>query len=364
MRQFERRNEKLRKSGQIDWAFAEALAFGTLLQEGTTVRLSGQDSRRATFSQRHAVIYDQITNAEYIPLNHITEDQARLHIYDSLLSEYAVAAFEYGYSVQNQDALVIWEAQFGDFANGAQIVFDQFLSAAEEKWGQTCSLVALLPHGYEGQGPEHSSARLERFLQLCAEGNMIVCNLSTPANYFHALRQQVLREVKKPLVLMTPKSLLRHPKTVSSPNELTEGEFLPVIGAGKDPAKVKRIVVCSGKIYYDLLSELDKHPDEQDRIALIRLEQYYPWPHDALYKELERYNTDVEICWAQEEPANMGAWTYARPLLKSTLRSAKFGHDPRVQYAGRHPGASPATGSSMVHQLEQEEVIASALLLV
>ncbi|MCY3630323.1 MAG: multifunctional oxoglutarate decarboxylase/oxoglutarate dehydrogenase thiamine pyrophosphate-binding subunit/dihydrolipoyllysine-residue succinyltransferase subunit [Rhodothermaceae bacterium] len=363
MRQFERRNEKLRKSGQIDWAFAEALAFGTLLQEGTTVRLSGQDSRRATFSQRHAVIYDQITNAEYIPLNHITEEQARLHIYDSLLSEYAVAAFEYGYSVQNQDALVIWEAQFGDFANGAQIVFDQFLSAAEEKWGQTCSLVALLPHGYEGQGPEHSSARLERFLQLCAEGNMMVCNLSTPANYFHALRQQVLREVKKPLVLMTPKSLLRHPKTVSPPKELTEGEFLPVIGADKDPAKVKRIVVCSGKIYYDLLSELDKHPDEQDRIALIRLEQYYPWPHDALYKELERYNTDVEICWAQEEPANMGAWTYARPLLKSTLRSAKFGHDPRVQYAGRHPSASPATGSSMVHQLEQDEVIASALLL-
>lgn len=363
MRQFERRNEKLRKSGQIDWAFAEALAFGTLLQEGTTVRLSGQDSRRATFSQRHAVIYDQITNAEYIPLNHITEDQARLHIYDSLLSEYAVAAFEYGYSVQNQDALVIWEAQFGDFANGAQIVFDQFLSAAEEKWGQTCSLVALLPHGYEGQGPEHSSARLERFLQLCAEGNMVVCNLSTPANYFHALRQQALREVKKPLVLMTPKSLLRHPKTVSSPKELTEGGFLPVIGANKDPDKVERIVICSGKIYYDLLSELDKHPDEQDRIALIRLEQYYPWPNDALYKELERYNNDVEICWAQEEPANMGAWTYARPLLKSTLRSAKFGNDPRVQYAGRHPSASPATGSSMVHQLEQEEVVASALLL-
>ena len=193
------------------------MAFGTLLQEGTTVRLSGQDSRRATFSQRHAVIYDQGTNDEYVPLNNITENQAKLHIYDSLLSEYAVAAFEYGYSVENKNALVIWEAQFGDFSNGAQIVYDQFLSAAEEKWGQESSLVTLLPHGYEGQGPEHSSARLERFLQLCAEGNMIVCNLSTPGNYFHALRQQVQRDVKKPLILMTPKSLLRHPRAISSP---------------------------------------------------------------------------------------------------------------------------------------------------
>lgn len=362
MRQFERRNEKLHKDGHIDWAFAEALAFGTLLQERVLIRLSGQDSRRATFSQRHAVIYDQNTNEEFIPLNHITDDQAKLHIYDSLLSEYAVAAFEYGYSVQNQDALVIWEAQFGDFANGAQIIFDQFLSAAEEKWGQTCGLVALLPHGYEGQGPEHSSARLERFLQLCAEGNMIVCNLSTPANYFHALRQQVIRDVKKPLVLMTPKSLLRHPKTISSPKELTDGKFMPVIGGEKDPSKVERIVICSGKIYYDLLTAMDKHPDLIDKTALIRLEQHYPWPNEALYNELEQYNPEVEICWAQEEPANMGAWTYARPLLESTLRSANFGINPIIQYAGRHPSASPATGSSMVHQLEQDEIMQSALL--
>ncbi len=360
IRQLQRRDDKLRKSGHIDWAFAETLAFGTLLQEGTTIRLSGQDSRRATFSQRHAVIYDQITNEEYIPLNNVSETQAKLHIYDSLLSEFAVAAFEYGYSVQNQNALVIWEAQFGDFANGAQIVFDQFLSSAEEKWGQTCSLVTLLPHGYEGQGPEHSSARLERFLQLCAEGNMIVCNLSTPSNYFHALRQQVLRDVKKPLVLMTPKSLLRHPMAISSPEELTDGEFHPVISGGKDPEKIDRIVICSGKIYYDLLSELHQHANE-DSIALIRLEQYYPWPQTALHDELEKYRKDVEICWAQEEPANMGAWTYARPLLQSTLRSVNFGQDPKIHYAGRHPSASPATGSSMVHELEQKEIIRGAL---
>lgn len=363
MRQFERRNQQLYSSGKIDWAFAEALAFGSLLQEGTTVRLSGQDSRRATFSQRHAVIYDQVTNYEYIPLNHISSDQAKLYIYDSLLSEFAVAAFEYGYSVENSQALVIWEAQFGDFANGAQIVFDQFLSSAEEKWGQTSGLVALLPHGYEGQGPEHSSARLERFLQLCAEGNMIVCNLSTPANYFHALRQQVIRDVKKPLVLMTPKSLLRHPKAISSPKELLDGTFLPVIGASKDPEKVTRIVICSGKIYYDLLAELEKHSEKQELTALIRLEQYYPWPQSLLHDEFQQYNKDVEICWAQEEPANMGAWTYARPLLKSSLRSAGFGQDPYIQYAGRQPGASPATGSSMVHELEQGEVVLSALLL-
>ncbi|MCY4172275.1 MAG: multifunctional oxoglutarate decarboxylase/oxoglutarate dehydrogenase thiamine pyrophosphate-binding subunit/dihydrolipoyllysine-residue succinyltransferase subunit [Bacteroidetes bacterium] len=363
MRQFERRNQKFLDRGEIDWAFAEALAFGTLLQEGTSIRLSGQDSRRATFSQRHAVIYDQDTNEEYISLNHITENQAKLHIYDSLLSEYAVAAFEYGYSVENSNALVIWEAQFGDFANGAQIVFDQFLSSAEEKWGQTSSLVALLPHGYEGQGPEHSSARLERFLQLCAEGNMVVCNLSTSANYFHVLRQQVIQETKKPLVLMTPKSLLRHPMAVSSPDELINGGFLPVISADKDPEKVKRIVICCGKIYYDLLVELEKHSDKNETVALVRLEQYYPWPQSLLHRELEQYNNDVEICWAQEEPANMGAWTYARPLLKSTLRSAGFGQDPYIQYAGRHPSASPATGSSMVHQLEQDEVVTSALLI-
>ena len=365
MRQFARRDKGLREAGRIDWAFAEALAFGTLLQEGTTVRLSGQDSRRATFSQRHAVIYDQVTNEEYIPLNNMQENQARLHIYDSLLSEYAVAAFEYGYSVANCDALVIWEAQFGDFSNGAQIVFDQFLSAAEEKWGQTSSLVALLPHGYEGQGPEHSSARLERFLQLCAEGNMIVCNLSTPANYFHALRQQVLRTMKKPLILMTPKSLLRHPEAISSPEELTGGGFKPVIGAERDAQSVKRVVVCSGKVYYDLAAGLREQNEEtQTAIALVRLEQYYPLPRKELREELGRYSVDCEFCWAQEEPANMGAWTYIRPELSSVLRSLHPGNEFRIQYAGRLPSASPATGSAKVHQLEQGEVIESALTVL
>ena len=362
MQQFKRRNDTLKSHGRMDWAFAEALAFGSLLQQGITVRQSGQDSRRATFSQRHAVVYDQQTNEEYIPLNHIVDGQAKLHIYDSLLSEYAVCAFEYGYSVANQKALVVWEAQFGDFANGAQIVFDQFLSAAEEKWGQTSSLVTLLPHGFEGQGPEHSSARLERFLQLCAEGNMIVCNLSTPANYFHALRQQVLREAKKPLILMTPKSLLRHPDAVSSPEDLTDGQFQPVIGAGIAPEKVERVVICSGKVYYDLLADLRKDPEKLEVIALVRLEQYYPLPRAALSSELGRYGSDCTFCWAQEEPANMGAWTYVRPELESVLRSLYPGEVFSIQYAGRHPSASPATGSAKVHQMEQSEVIESALL--
>ena len=363
MQQFRRRDDTLKEHGRMDWAFAEALAFGSLLQEGITVRQSGQDSRRATFSQRHAVVYDQQTNEEYIPLNHIAEGQAKLHIYDSLLSEYAVCAFEYGYSVANQQALVIWEAQFGDFANGAQIVFDQFLSAAEEKWGQTSSLVALLPHGYEGQGPEHSSARLERFLQLCAEGNMIVCNLSTPANYFHALRRQALSEAKKPLILMTPKSLLRHPGAVSSPDDLTDGQFQPVISADNHSDDVKRVVICSGKVYYDLLAELNKDEEKASAIALVRLEQYYPLPRTALSDELGRFSPDCSFCWAQEEPANMGAWTYVRPELESILRSLYPGQSFSLQYAGRHPSASPATGSAAVHQLEQAEILESALLM-
>ncbi len=358
--QFQRRDQRMRTEGRIDWAFAEALAFGTLLVEGTTVRLSGQDSRRATFSQRHAVIYDQKTGEEYVPLNNITDSQEKLFIYDSLLSEYAVCAFEYGYSVANADALVMWEAQFGDFSNGAQIVFDQYLSAAEEKWGQCSSLVVLLPHGYEGQGPEHSSARPERFLQLCAEGNMIVCNLSTPANYFHVLRRQVKRDVKKPLVLMTPKSLLRHGKAISSPEEITSGKFMAVIPSPKDPAKITRVLITSGKVYYDLLLAIQKDPKKTERIALVRVEQLYPFPWQSLQRELARYSASCEFVWVQEEPANMGAWTYIQSYLRSVLRTT-FGSDhPRLEYAGRTPSASPATGSAMVHKIEQDQVVQDA----
>ena len=259
-RQFDKRDDLFFEKERIDWAFAETLAFGSLLQERTNIRLSGQDARRATFSQRHAVLVDQEDGSEYTPLNHLNDDQAELLIYDSLLSEYAVLGFEYGYSVSDPSALVIWEAQFGDFANGAQIIWDQYISAAEEKWGQASSLVALLPHGYEGQGPEHSSARLERFLQLCAEQNMIVANFSTPANYFHALRRQVKRDVKKPLIVMTPKSLLRHPMCVSTPQELTDGGMQEVIPATADPSGVQRHILCSGKVYYDLMKALDDRP--------------------------------------------------------------------------------------------------------
>ncbi len=363
LRQFSRRDKLFHEEQQIDWAFAETLAFGTLLVEGTHVRLSGQDSRRATFSQRHAVLYDQQTGAEYIPLNHVREGQARLYIYDSLLSEYAVCGFEYGYAVADSSALVLWEAQFGDFVNGAQIVFDQFLSAAEEKWGQTCSLVVLLPHGYEGQGPEHSSARLERFLQLCAENNMIVCTLSTPANYFHALRRQVRRAVKKPLILMTPKSLLRHPLAVSSPDELTEGGFQAVVPAQADPANARRLLLCSGKVYYDLVKAIEESEHGPGRLAVARIEQFYPFPEAEVRAELERFRNAQDVFWVQEEPANMGAWSFLRHRLDALLEDLHGDCTRRVRYAGRPASASPATGSAKVHELEQARLIGEALAL-
>ncbi|MFQ5569001.1 MAG: multifunctional oxoglutarate decarboxylase/oxoglutarate dehydrogenase thiamine pyrophosphate-binding subunit/dihydrolipoyllysine-residue succinyltransferase subunit [Rhodothermales bacterium] len=361
LRQFSRRDKLFHDDRRIDWAFAEALAFGSLLLEGTYIRLSGQDSRRATFSQRHAVLYDQETGDEYIPLNHIREGQSRLYIYDSLLSEYAVCGFEYGYSVADPPALVIWEAQFGDFGNGAQIIFDQFLSAAEEKWGQKSSLVVLLPHGYEGQGPEHSSARLERFLQLCAESNMIVCNLSTPASYFHALRRQVKREVKKPLVLMTPKSLLRHPLAISSPDELSEGRFQCVIPAATDPKGAERLIFCSGKVYYDLVKALQADEAGQGKIAIARIEQFYPFPGDEVRAELERYGAVKEVLWVQEEPANMGAWPFLRARIDELLEELHGDCAQQVRYVGRPPSASPATGSAKVHELEQRRLVNEAL---
>jgi 2-oxoglutarate dehydrogenase E1 component len=361
-RQFDKRDTLFYEEERVDWAFAETLAFGSLLQEGTKVRLSGQDSRRATFSQRHAVLIDQETGEEYTPLNHLADDQAPLLIYDSLLSEYAACGFEYGYSVGDPSALVCWEAQFGDFANGAQIVWDQFVSAAEEKWGQTSSLVALLPHGYEGQGPEHSSARLERFLQLAAEQNMVVGNFSTPANYFHALRRQVKRDVQKPMIVMTPKSLLRHPMCVSPPEAFIDGGVQEVIPAENDPSGVERHVLCSGKVYYDLVKAREELPDaEQEKIAITRLEQFYPFPKADLKAELERYADADEVVWAQEEPENMGAWRFLRYRLDALLEAIHGPCEKEVQYVGRPSSASPATGSAKVHSREQELVVSDAL---
>lgn len=361
IRQFERRETLFEKEKRIDWAFAEALAIGSLLLDGNRVRLSGQDSRRGTFSHRHAVLYDQTTGAEYIPLNNIREDQAKLLIYDSLLSEYAACAFEYGYSVADPDALVMWEAQFGDFANGAQIVYDQFLSAAEEKWGQRSSLVLLLPHGYEGQGPEHSSSRLERFLQLCAEDNMIVATFTTPANFFHALRRQVKRKVKKPLIVMSPKSLLRHPQVVSAPEDLTEGEFKAIYPAEADPKEAKRLIFCSGKVYYDLIKDLTE--EQKKSIAITRIEQFYPWPEEEVRAEIERYKDVRDVVWVQEEPANQGAWSYLRNLLEDLLESVHGECAKRIKYIGRPASASTATGSADVHQSEQNAIVKQALKL-
>lgn len=359
IRQFERRETLFQEEKRIDWGFAEALAIGSLLLDGSRVRLSGQDSRRGTFSHRHAVLYDQTNGAEYIPLNNIRDDQASLLIFDSLLSEYAACAFEYGYSVADPDALVIWEAQFGDFANGAQIVYDQFLSAAEEKWGQRSSLVLLLPHGYEGQGPEHSSARLERFLQLCAEDNMIVASFTTPANLFHALRRQVKRKVKKPLVIMSPKSLLRHSQVVSTPEDLSEGHFHAVYPADADPKKAKRLVFCSGKVYYDLIKEQTE--EEKDTIAIARIEQFYPWPEADVRAEIKRYKNVEDVVWVQEEPANQGAWSFLRNLLEDLLEEEHGECAKRIKYIGRAASASTAAGLAEIHQSQQDAIINQTL---
>ena len=361
-RQFERR-QKMYVENKVDWGFAEALAFGSLLLEGALIRLAGQDSRRGTFSHRHAVLYDQSNGNEFIPLNNIQEEQASLLVYDSLLSEYAACGFEYGYSVANLGALVLWEAQFGDFANGAQIIYDQFLSASYEKWGQECKLVLLLPHSYEGQGPEHSSARLERFLQMCAEGNMAVCNFTTPANYFHALRRQVKQTIPRPLVVMAPKSLLRHQSAVSTPDELFAGklqELIPAEVQGPDE-QVKRIIFCSGKVYYDLNETLQKDEQLKNQIAITRVEQFYPFPGEQVRRELERFKHTTDVLWVQEEPKNMGAWTFIHTRINAILEETHGTCEARMRYVGRNASASTATGSARVHQAEQEKLINEAL---
>jgi 2-oxoglutarate dehydrogenase E1 component len=358
IRRFLDNRRKAIETGEgIDWALGEALAFGSLLDEGHRVRLSGQDSERGTFSQRHSVLIDQDTEARYVPLNNLRDGQARYEVINSMLSEEAVLGFEYGYSLAEPNALTLWEAQFGDFANGAQVVFDQFISSGERKWLRMSGLVCLLPHGYEGQGPEHSSARLERYLQMCAEDNMQVANCTTPANYFHILRRQLKRDIRKPLILMTPKSLLRHKRAVSRLDEMAIGtSFHRVLWDDAeylksekirlvDNEKIRRVVLCSGKVYYDLYEEREKR--EINDVYLMRVEQLYPFPLKALVTELSRFK-NADIVWCQEEPKNMGAWTAVEPYLEWVMNQiGRKGQRPR--YTGRPPAAATASGVMSKH---------------
>lgn len=350
-----RRVEALANGGPIDWAFAESLAFGSLLLENTPVRLSGQDCRRGTFSHRHAVFYDYETRERYIPLEHLDPTQAKFCVHNSFLSEFAVLGFDYGYSLSYPSMLTLWEAQFGDFSNGAQVIIDQFISSAESKWQTPSDLVMLLPHGYEGMGPEHSSARLERFLQLCAEKNMIVGNFTTPAQYFHALRRQKHRDFRKPLILMTPKSLLGRPEAVSPEADFLEGscfqEVLPDTKDFANPADVSRVIFCSGKVYYDLVA----HRQEKgiENAAIIRIEQLYPFHRELVSAIISQYSKATSFVWCQEEPLNMGAWSYISPRLEMAVGS-------KIRYAGRGTASSPAPGSKAIHYREQKQLLAQA----
>jgi 2-oxoglutarate dehydrogenase, E1 component len=351
----ERRRKIWRDGGPYDWAFAEALAFGSLLLEGTPVRLSGQDSRRGTFSQRLSVLYDEVTRERYIPLNNLAPDQARFCVYNSPLSEYAVLGFDYGYSMDYPSMLCLWEAQFGDFANGAQIIIDQFIASSEAKWQRPSSIVMLLPHGYEGQGPEHSSARLERFLQLCAEENMQVCNFTTPAQYFHALRRQIRRTYRKPLIIMTPKSLLRLEQAVSRSEDFTNSRFYEILDDPAKPKKADRVILCTGKVYYDLLAYREKN-GLNDKVAIIRIEQIYPLHSEKLKRIVAGYKSAKTIVWCQEEPQNMGAWFFLAYRLADLLSST-------IKYAGRPPAASPATGSIVMHKKQQAALVKDAFTI-
>ena len=356
----DRRRKVVAENGPIDWATAEALAFGTLLVEGTPVRLSGQDSSRGTFSQRHASLVDQKTGHEYAPLDHISETQARFEVWDSHLSEAAVLGFEYGYSIADPTTLTLWEAQFGDFANGAQWIIDQFISSAHVKWGRMSGLVMLLPHGFEGQGPEHSSGRPERFLQLCAEDNLQIVNCTTPAQYFHVLRRQMRRPFRCPLVIFTPKSLLRAPRATSRVEDLATGRFQTVIddAAVRDPAQVRHLLLCWGKVYYDLVGHREKRDgvgegEARGDVAIVRVEELYPWPAEPLAKIRDRYANAERLVWVQEEPANMGGWEFVREWLRELWRR-------EFAYAGRKPTASPAVGSQRVHHEELAAFLAAA----
>jgi 2-oxoglutarate dehydrogenase E1 component len=357
LRQLAKRAEIVENNEKkIDWGFAEALSIGSLLKSGTTVRLTGQDAERGTFSHRHAILHGTTTDQEFIPLNNLDEDQATFYPYNSLLSEYAALSFEFGYSATNLDALVIWEAQFGDFANGAQISIDQYISTSEAKWGQKSNLVMTLPHAYEGQGPEHSSARLERYLQLCAEDNMQVVNLTTPAQYFHILRKQVKQNNKRPLIIMSPKSLLRHKLAVSKAEDLTNGSYKPFLPDKEVENKnqIDRVVLCSGKVYYDLYKYRDKN--DLSNVAIARIEQFYPFPDQDVKDMLDEYEEVDNIVWCQEEPENMGAWRFLRPLIQNELNE-----NQHLRYAGREASASPAAGQKKIHQAEQELLIKQAL---
>ena len=362
-RLLERRREMIETGKGLDWSTAEALAFGSLLIEGSPVRLSGQDSARGTFSQRHAVLVDQESEELYAALNHLREGQAPYEVVDSLLSEAAVLGYEYGYSLAAPDTLVLWEAQFGDFANGAQVIIDQFVISGESKWLRMSGLVMLLPHGAEGQGPEHSSARVERYLQLCAEDNVQVVNCTTPANYFHVLRRQLHREFRKPLIIMTPKVLLRHKRAVSELAELgPKSSFHRVLWDAGKPGpdkRIKRVVLCSGKLYYELEEERDKRKAKD--VYILRLEQLYPFPNDPLAFELGRF-TGAEMVWCQEEPENQGPWTFVAPRIDKVLNRIKAKHS-RVRYIGRPDAAAPAAGSFRSHVVGQERAIDEALTL-
>lgn len=334
----------------VDWGMGELLAYGSLLWEGTSVRLSGQDCCRGTFSHRHAMLMDQIKEQEYVPLDHLKADQGRFDVYNSSLSEYAVLGFEFGYSIANPQALVLWEAQFGDFANGAQIIFDQYIATAEQKWMQKFPLTVLLPHGFEGQGPEHSSARIERFLTLGGDHNMQIVNPTTPAQLFHLLRRQIIRQVKKPLIIFTPKGLLRLPACSSKLDEFTSGSFKEILSDPDAPARVIRLVLCSGRIYYDLIAEREK--TQTQHMMIVRIEQLYPLDVETLKAIISKCSVLKECIWAQEEPSNMGAWNFIRPILQDILPK-----EIELSYVGRTRSASPAVGSHAVHKKEHTAIM-------